>query len=109
MGLDEYRLEILIKDEELDEGLTGELDLSAEELAKIKHYPLPAGSLVRLQTDQINLDRVQQYGIARDAIAIATAKDVHQLIEIGLDVLLNRFKARAAWIGMSTEDKTTAA
>lgn len=77
--------------------------LSAEELAKIKDYPVPAGSVVKRHFDDIKLGRNDLDRLSQATLTLAGARDLHDLVEISLNLLLEVFDARAAWIGIRRE------
>jgi len=97
--LHDYMLKIYLA-AGLEQHVVEEPQLNAEELAKIKKFPLPAGSVVRRHFDPVNLSRQQLDRISRVAVDIAGARDIHQLVETSLSLLLDLFNARAAWIGI---------
>jgi len=74
--------------------------LSPEELAKIKQYPLPPNAVVKKHYEALNLSPEQLERVARMAVNIGAARDVHELIEASLGMVMEAFGARMAWIGV---------
>jgi len=97
--LHDYLLKIYL-DADLQSRVAEEPRLSADELAKIKEFPLPAGSVVRRHFDDVNLSRQQLDRVSRVILGIHTVRDIHGLVETVLGLLLDVFHARAAWIGI---------
>ena len=89
-------------DAELDDEATEYLEpqLDADELAKIKKFPLPPGAMVRRHFDNLSLTNAQLYQAARITLDIAECRDIHELIEVVLEQVLERLRGRAAWIGI---------
>lgn len=97
--INDYHLEIYLQDEK-EEVLDAEPEVSAEELAKIRQYPLPAGSLVRLQSDALSLDRSQLYRLSEATLPLDRCIDLPGLVDAAVDITLSLFDARCAWIGL---------
>ena len=99
--LREFVLKILLG-QELDENVVEveEPQLSPEELAKIKEFPLPPGSVVKRFYEPISLAKPQLDRCARMGVELAECRDVHQLVDRTLGVLLDLFNARVAWLGI---------
>ncbi len=76
------------------------VQVSGEDLAKVKEHPLPPGASVRRRFDPISLTPVRIDQAARTALELADCRDIHELIEVALDKLLPLFAARAAWLGI---------
>jgi serine phosphatase RsbU (regulator of sigma subunit) len=85
---------------DLEESTAEEPHLSADELARIKQYPVPAGSIVRRHVDATSLTRAQLDRVSRVAVDLAACRDLHQLVDTSLRILLDLFNARVAWIGL---------
>ncbi len=83
-----------------EEEVLEEPRLGPEELAKIKKYPLPPGSAVKRHFDLTQLKTAQLDTLARAGARIAASKDLHELVDITLDVLMETYSARCAWIGI---------
>lgn len=86
--------------EEEDDAVPEEPSLGAEELAKIKKYPLPPGSAVRRHYDATRLKLDQLECLAQAGVKIAASRDIHELLENLQDILIETFSGRAAWIGL---------
>ncbi len=74
--------------------------LGADELAKIRQYPLPAGSIVKRHFDGITMVKAQLDQASNLGIEVSHCRDIHELIEIALNLLLRSFDARSGWIGI---------
>lgn len=71
-----------------------------EELAKIRKYPLPPGSIVKRSFDGITMVKNQLDHASDLGVEVSHCRDIHELIEISLRLLVDVFSARAAWIGI---------
>jgi len=80
---------------EADEGRLG-----AEDLAKIRQYPLPTGSIVKRHFDGITMVKAQLDQASNLGVEVSHCRDIHELIDIALGLLLKSFDARSAWIGI---------
>ncbi|NLX12441.1 MAG: SpoIIE family protein phosphatase [Phycisphaerales bacterium] len=83
-----------------EEEVLEEPSLGPEELAKIKKYPLPPGSAIKRHFDPTQLKTAQLDILARAGSRIAASKDLHELVDVTLDVLMENFSARCAWVGI---------
>ncbi|HUU97678.1 MAG TPA: SpoIIE family protein phosphatase [Phycisphaerae bacterium] len=97
--LHEYLLKIYLESD-LGRHVVEEPQLTTEQLARIREFPLPAGSVVKRHFDPASLGRQQLDRVSRVTLDIAGCRDIHQLVEVSLDLLLDVFNARVAWIGI---------
>ncbi len=108
--------EVLIQEYELRCYLGVELDeqeeddddqptIPTEDLAKIKEYPLPKGASVRRRFDHLNIGPALLDAASRAAIRVAPSRDPHEFIEEVLELLMESFDARAAWVGLRRQPK----
>jgi len=95
----DYMLKIYLE-AELDRHVLEDPQLSAEELARIKEFPLPAGSVVKRHFDAVTLGMKQLDRVSRICLDIFYCRDIHELIDVTLSVLLHVFRARVGWIGL---------
>jgi serine phosphatase RsbU (regulator of sigma subunit) len=98
ISLHEYTLKVYL-DADIHQKIVEEPEMSAEELVKIREYPLPAGSLVRRHGEPVSLSRSQLDRVAGAGLAIGAFRDLHDWIESSLNLLLDVFDARCAWVG----------
>jgi len=77
-----------------------EARLGADELAKIRQYPLPPGSIIKRHFDGITMVKNQLDRASDLGVEVSHCRDIHELVEISLDLLVDVFSARAAWIGI---------
>jgi len=100
--LREFLLEIHLFEEEFEQTFVeyDEPQLSAAELAKIKEFPLPPGSVAKRYFEPINLMKAQFERCARVAVQLAACRDIHELVDQSLRALLDLFSTRVAWIGI---------
>ncbi len=99
-----YLLKVYL-DAELDhhireESLREDLQLSTEELARIKQFPLPPGSVVKRNFDPLTLPMSDLARTSRVTIELAGCPDLHELMDVSLNLLLKVFAARSAWFGL---------
>jgi len=88
------------EDADLEEEVVEDAALSAADLARIKEFPLPPGSIVKRPLDTLTLIREQIDQCAAVGVGLAGCRDLHELIETVVDLLMERFGARAAWMGL---------
>ena len=88
------------EDAGLEEEVVEDATLSAADLARIKEFPLPPGSIVKRPLDTLTLIREQIDQCAAVGVGLAGCRDLHELIETAVDLLMKRFEARAAWMGL---------
>ncbi|MBN1489406.1 MAG: SpoIIE family protein phosphatase [Phycisphaerae bacterium] len=74
--------------------------LSPTDLAEIKKFPLPAGSLVKRPTDPLHLQPARMSRLAQVGLEVGRCRDVYELVEVALTHLLQGFRGRCAWVGM---------
>jgi len=75
--------------------------LSPTDLAEIKKYPLPPGSLTKRTGEPVEkLLPGQIASLARAAIEIGRCRDLAQLVDVSLTHLLQGFRGRCAWVGL---------
>lgn len=102
--LQDFVLKVYL-DADLDRTVVEEPEMSIEELARIREFPLPAGSLVRRHGDPVTLSRSQLDQIAGVGLAVAGFRDLHDWIESTLNLLLDVFDARCAWTGFRRQTR----
>lgn len=95
----DYQLEIRIE-QDLEATVVEDTQLSLEELARIRKYPLPAGSIVKRHFEGMTLVQAQLDQAFALGIQVSTCRDIHELIDRSLGLLLEVFEARMAWIGI---------
>jgi len=100
LNLQEYEVSVQLPEEAEDESITQEPPLSPDELAKIKQYPLPPYAVVKRHHEALNLSPEQLERVSRLAVDVGSSRDVHELVDAALKMLLEAFKARMAWIGV---------
>lgn len=94
-----YRIEFHLS-AALEEHVVEDAQLGAEELAKIRQFPLPAGSIVKRHFDGITMVK-DLLDLASDlGVQISHCRDIHELIDISLGLLIKAFNVRMAWIGI---------
>jgi serine phosphatase RsbU (regulator of sigma subunit) len=84
----------------LEESVVEDVRLGADELAKIRRFPLPAGSIVKRHFDGITMVKDQLDLASNLGVQIAHCRDIHELIDISLGLLIRSFSVRMAWIGI---------
>ncbi len=99
ISLHGYMLKVYL-DADLDRHTREDTQLNAEELAKIKQYPLPAGSIVKRGFDPVTLPMAELKRSARLGLQLSACRDIHELVDVSLRLLLEVFNARVAWIGL---------
>lgn len=75
-----------------------------EEVAKIRQYPLPAGSLIGNPHDPFTLPPGTETELARFAFELQKCTDLSKLMETTLRTLVKTFGARMAWMGGRRQD-----
>ncbi|HOA74511.1 MAG TPA: SpoIIE family protein phosphatase [Phycisphaerae bacterium] len=99
LAVGSYEIHVNFADEE-EESASDEPPLSPEELAKIKQYPLPPNAVVKRHYEALNLSPEQLERVARMAVHLGACRDVHELVDAALTMLMEAFSARMAWIGV---------
>jgi serine phosphatase RsbU (regulator of sigma subunit) len=94
-----YLLKVYL-DADLDHRVVEEPHLSPEELAKVTQFPLPAGSVVKRFIDPVTLGTSDLERVARLNMEVGMCRDIHELVDVSLRILLDVFNARVAWIGL---------
>ena len=94
-----YELKIFLS-HDLDRQVVEDTRVSTEELARIKQFPLPQGSVVKRHFDPLHMPKEELERIARIAVDLAGCRDMHELLDAALSMLLDAFNARMAWIGI---------
>lgn len=74
--------------------------IPTEDLGRIKEFPLPRGASVRRRYDRLYIGSALLDAAARASLKVAHSRDVHEFIESALDLLLETFRARGAWVGV---------
>ncbi|UCD28384.1 MAG: SpoIIE family protein phosphatase [Planctomycetota bacterium] len=97
--LRDYMLRVYL-DAEIDHRIVEEPQLTTEELAEITKYPLPPGAMVKQRTDDISLDQKKLERISQATVELAGSRDIHELVDVTLRLMLSIFQARVAWIGI---------
>jgi serine phosphatase RsbU (regulator of sigma subunit) len=97
--LHDFALRVYLEGE-LSRQVVEEPELNAEELAKIREFPLPAGSLVRRHPEPVNVTRTQLERVAHLSLSVSQYRDIHDWVENSLNLLLDVFDARGAWVGI---------
>jgi serine phosphatase RsbU (regulator of sigma subunit) len=100
LTLNDYELSIRLQEDVVEQAPTDDDRLSPEELAKIKQFPLPPTSIVKRRYDPLHLSPEQLERVARMAVHLAASRDVHELLDATLTMLLEAFNARMAWVGV---------
>lgn len=77
-----------------------DIQLSAEELAKVKKFPLPPGSVVKRYFDPVTLPMEDLNRASRVTVHFAACRDIHELVDVSVQLLLKEFDARLAWVGL---------
>lgn len=95
----EYMMKVYL-DSELDRHVVEDTRLTGDELARIREFPLPAGSVVKRHFDPVTLTQEQLERVSRIGMEIFHCRDIHELVEVTLSTLLVQFNARAAWLGL---------
>lgn len=80
--------------------LPDEPPLSAEDIAKIKEYPLPPTTIIKRHQEELSLSAMQLERVARMSVALSAARDVNELVEASLEMLVEAFDARMVWMGV---------
>lgn len=83
-----------------EKSIREDLQLSTEELARIKQFPLPPGSVVKRSFDPLTLPMSDLARNSRVTIELAGCPDIHELMDVSLNLLLKVFAAKSAWFGM---------
>ncbi|GMV98309.1 MAG: SpoIIE family protein phosphatase [Phycisphaerae bacterium] len=99
IALHEYLIKVYL-DATLERHVIEDTRLTPEELARIREFPLPAGSVVKRHFDPVTLTQDQLERVARIGLEISHCRDIHELIEVTLNTLLVQFDARVSWIGI---------
>lgn len=94
-----YELKIFLS-HDLDRQVVEDTRLSTDELARIKQFPLPQGSVVKRHFDPLHMPKEDLERIARIAVDLSGCRDIHELLDATLTMLLDAFNARMAWIGI---------
>jgi serine phosphatase RsbU (regulator of sigma subunit) len=85
---------------DLEHRVREDVHLSTEELGRITQYPLPPGTVVKRSIDPVTLPMGDLDRISRMTLELATCRDIHELVDVSLRLLLAVFHARSAWIGL---------
>lgn len=101
----DYVLKVYLETEPGGRGAVEEPELSVEELIRIREFPLPAGSLVRRHSESISLSRSQLDRLAGAGLAVARFRDLHDWVDSTLNLLLDVFDARCAWVGFRRQTR----
>lgn len=104
ISVHDFLLKIYL-DQALERHVIEDTRLSPEELARIKEFPLPAGSVVKRYFDPVTLTQDQLERVSRIGMEVFHCRDIHELVEIALNTLLVQFEARVAWIGLRRQSK----
>ncbi|HOB76539.1 MAG TPA: SpoIIE family protein phosphatase [Phycisphaerae bacterium] len=102
--IQDFLLKIYL-DQELDRHVVEDTRLTPEELARIKEFPLPAGSVVKRYFDPVTLTQDQLERVSRIGLEVFQCRDIHELVDVTLNLLLVQFNARVAWIGLRRQPK----
>lgn len=97
--LHDYMLKVYLEGG-LETHVTEEPMLDAEELAKIREFPLPAGSIVRRHHEALSLTREQIDQLCEVSSSLNVCRDLHELVEHALGLMLRLFDGRASWVGI---------
>ncbi len=84
----------------VEDQATEESRLGVEELAKIRRFPLPVGSIVKRSFEGVTVNREKLDKASEMGLAIARCRDIHELVDTCLGLLTTHFDARVSWIGM---------
>ncbi len=93
-----YLLKVYL-DPSLDHHVVEDPQLSADELARVKQFPLPAGSVVKRFFDPVTIGRGELERTSHMAVELATCRDIHELVDVTLRIILDAFNPRSAWVG----------
>jgi len=104
IAVHEYLLKVYL-DQELERHVVEDTRLSPEELARIKEFPLPPGSVVKRHFDPVTLTQDQLERVSRIGMEVFHCRDIHELVEVALNTLLVQFSARVAWIGLRRQPR----
>ncbi len=104
LTLHDYVLKVHVENE-ANQPAVEEPELSAEDLIRIREFPLPAGSLVRRHNEPVSLSRSQVDRIAGIGMAVSGFRDLHGWVEATLNLLLEVFDARCAWVGFRRQTR----
>lgn len=99
VALHDYLLKIYLS-AGLDQHVVEDVAAGAEELAKIKQYPLPAGSIVKRPFDGITMVKADLDHASNLGVEVSHCRDIHDLIDRSIGLLLKVFEGRTAWIGI---------
>jgi serine phosphatase RsbU (regulator of sigma subunit) len=105
IALDDFQIVFSVDESASEQAGPAEPEMSAEDLAKIKKFPLPPGSVVHRYQDSTTLTRPQLDAASEAAAKIATFKDINHMVDESLDMLVKAFKARAAWFGIRRQSR----
>jgi serine phosphatase RsbU (regulator of sigma subunit) len=104
IAIHEYLLKVYLE-QELERHVVEDTRLTPEELARIKEFPLPAGSVVKRHFDPVILTQDQLERVSRIGMEVFHCRDIHELVEVALNTLFVQFNARVAWIGLRRQPK----
>jgi len=71
---------------------------TVQEMARITHFPLPPGSIVRKPEDVVHLTRAQLDQLRRIGLSFNKISSLAELMDLALMTLLQVFKGRQAWM-----------
>jgi serine phosphatase RsbU (regulator of sigma subunit) len=107
--LNQYQLQINLTGDTFEEKvLDREMEdprLSPEELARIKEFPLPAGSIVKRRFDPVTLTTSQLADVANILLQLVHCPNIHELVELALTTVVRALDAKSAWIGIRRQAK----
>lgn len=104
INVHDYLLKVYL-DQELERHVVEDTRLTPEELARIREFPLPAGSVVKRHFDPLTLTQEQLERVSRIGMEVFHCRDIHELVEVTLNTLLIQFNSRVAWIGLRRQPK----
>lgn len=99
LAINSYELIVHLKDD-TEQPAAEEVHLSPEELAKIKQFPLPPSAVVKRHYDPLHLSPEHLEQVAHMAVNLAGCRDVQELIEATLTMLLDTCNAHLVWMGV---------
>jgi serine phosphatase RsbU (regulator of sigma subunit) len=73
---------------------------TVDRLTRFVQYRLPPGSVIKKSTDEVTVGPEQMAKVGRTNVALAQCVTIEELMELGLQVLMDLFGAHRAWMGV---------